>query len=108
MKGLVAAVIVMAAPLAWAVAGEADPYFRAIHCKAVWSELTPEEKASVPGTDAAIAAIDKKLKGFVAAGVKTARAIDIDISDFKAYSNFEAHQMKAWRDCVAFYAADGR
>ena len=102
MKGLIAVLTLAAAPLAWA--DDVNPYFRAIHCKAVWSELTAREKARVPGSDAAIAAIDKELRAFIASGAKTARVIEADTSDFKAYSNFEPHQMKAWRECVAYYA----
>jgi hypothetical protein len=81
-----------------------DPYFHAIYCKAVWSELTDVEKARVPGTGRAIAAIDAVLNTYVASRAKTARDIDSDISDLKAYSNFEAHHVKDWRACVAFYA----
>lgn len=87
-----------------AEAGDVDPYFHAIHCKAVWGELTNGERTSVPGTDAAIAAVDRVLQGYVVSGAKTDHTIDTDIADLKAYSGFEAHHLKDWRDCVAFYA----
>jgi hypothetical protein len=103
MKGwFVAALIGLSASLAWA--GEANPYFHAIHCKAVWSELTDAEKARVVDSDRAIAAINKELDRYVASQAKTVRDIDTDIADFKAYSKFEAHHLKDWRDCVQFYA----
>jgi hypothetical protein len=102
MKGLALLLIGLSAGIA--SAGDADPYFEAIHCKAVWTELTDAEKARTPGTDAAIAAIDKALANYVASGAKTPRAIEGDISDLKAYSSFEAHHLKDWKDCIQLYA----
>lgn len=105
MKWLVASLIAFAG-VSWA--DDENPYFHAIHCKAVWSDLSNEERARVPGTNAAIAAIEKVLQGYVASGAKTARAIDADIGDLKAYSDLQAHHVKAWRTCVDDYAPGSR
>jgi hypothetical protein len=102
MKRWLALLIGTSASLA--VADDANPYFHAIHCKAEWSELTPGERSRVPGSGEAIAAIDKVLAGYVSSGEKTSKAIEADIADFKAYSNFEAHHLKDWKTCVDFYA----
>jgi hypothetical protein len=99
---LVGLLLGLAVSASWAE--DANPYFHAIHCKAVWSELTEAEKARVAGTDAALAAINKVLDGYIASHQKSARDIDTDVSDLKAYSNFEAHHLKDWKECVAFYA----
>src|ERR1700674_3824011 len=55
-------------------ADQADPYFHAIYCKAVWGALTEEQKGSVGGSSAALAAIQKILDGYVGSGAKSPRA----------------------------------
>lgn len=89
-----------------ALADAGNPYFHAIYCKAVWSELSADERARVAGSDAAIAAISNVLQGYIGSGAKTARAIEADVADLKAYSKVEAHHLKDWRACVAYYAPD--
>jgi hypothetical protein len=101
-------VLLIATSTSLALAEDANPYFHAIHCKAEWSELTPDERARVPGTGEAIAAINKVLAGYVDSGQKTAKAIDADIADFKAYSSFEAHHLNDWKACVSYYAPGAR
>ena len=96
------ALIVLSASLARA--DQADPYFHAIYCKAVWGALAEEEKGRIAGSSAALAAIQKILDGYVGSGAKSPRAIEADIGDLKAYSNFGGDHFKDWKGCVRFYA----
>lgn len=104
MKALAVGLIMCGAGSALADAG--NPYFHAIYCKAVWSGLSADERARVAGSDAAIEAISNVLQGYVGSGTKTARTIEADVADLKAYSRVEAHRLKDWRACVAYYAPD--
>ena len=83
---------------------QANPYFHAIYCKAVWTSLSEADRASVAASDAAIAAIEKVLAGYVGSGAKTVREVEADMGDLKAYSNFDGGHLKDWKDCVRFYA----
>lgn len=87
-----------------ALADQANPYFHAIYCKAVWRSLSDEAKARHAGSSAALAAIEKVLDGYVVSGAKTVRDIEADMSDLKAYSSFDGGHLKDWKGCVHFYA----